>query len=204
MQIRKTFHSVYLVFGWRYVRGRVAWYSIRSWHSPLPWSQKWINVAQWEHNLKLSPLTTICPYDYSSMYAKKSAYSVQCCSFTLWISNKHTAPQLVLQFSSFSPCSRLKTLNNQFRKANAEIPKNSAFRLFRNSINSSVRYGSVFEIPIPNRIAEFRRPLVESRNALFDATILDEEFAHILKSIWAHVVSVLRYLIHNAFLHSES
>jgi len=25
---------------------------------------------------------------------------------------------------------------------------------------SSVRYGSVFEIPIPNRIAEFRRPLL--------------------------------------------
>ena len=31
---------------------------------------------------------------------------------------------------------------------------------FRNSRNSSVRHGSVSEIPIPNRILEFRRPLI--------------------------------------------
>ena len=57
-------------------------------------------------------------------------------------------------------------LENKFRKKlKTRKSEKVGIPIFRNSRNSSVRYGSVSEIPIPNRISEFRRPLMEISEA---------------------------------------
>ena len=51
-------------------------------------------------------------------------------------------------------------LYNKFRKKlKTRKSEKVGIPTFRNSRHSSVRYGSVSKIPIPNRISEFRRPL---------------------------------------------